>query len=456
METSLTTHAAPEQQRKLVTSLPGPRSAELDRRRLGAVAHAISPSLPFYAEAGAEGVLVDVDGNQLIDLGSGIAVTNVGNAAPRVVERIQAQAEKLTHTCFLLAPYESYVAVCERLNDATPGSFEKRTALFNSGAEAVENAVKFARSYTGRAAVVAFDHAFHGRTNLTMALTAKYDPYKTGFGPFAGEVYRAPLSYPYRDGLSGAEAAERTISTLEKQIGGANIAALVIEPIQGEGGFIVPAEGFLPALQQWCDENGIVFVVDEIQAGFARTGKMFASEHFGVEPDLIVTAKGIAGGMPLSAVTGRADIMDKPQKGGIGGTYAGNPLACEAALGVFETIEEQALVERAEWIGTILRPALDSLAERHGIVGDVRGFGAMQGVEFVRPGTSEPAPELAAAVAAKCHAEGVIVLVAGTYGNVIRLLPPLVIPEELLREGLDVFVSAIDAVAAEHGTSNAD
>jgi len=441
----------PEQRRNLVTEIPGKRSAELDERRLRAVAHAVAPTLPIYVESGGEGILVDADGNHLIDLGSGIAVTNVGNAAPRVVERIAAQAARFTHTCFLLAPYESYVAVCEALNGATPGDFEKRTALFNSGAEAIENAVKFARSYTRRSAVVAFDHAFHGRTNLTMALTAKYHPYKTGFGPFAPEVYRAPLSYPYRDGLDGAEAARRTIATLEKQIGGGNLAALVIEPIQGEGGFIVPADGFLPALQRWCNDHGIVFVADEIQAGFARTGRMFASEHFGIEPDLIATAKGIAGGMPLAAITGRAEILDAPQQGGIGGTYAGNPVACEAALGVFETIEEQGLVARAEWIGEILRPELERAARRAPIVGDVRGLGAMQGVEFVHPDTGEPAPEIAAAVAAECHAAGVIVLVAGTSGNVIRLLPPLVIPEDLLREGLGVFVSAIDAAAASQG-----
>ncbi|MGQ0369775.1 4-aminobutyrate--2-oxoglutarate transaminase [Leucobacter sp. Z1108] len=424
--------------------MPGSRSAELDRRRLEAVAHAVTPTLPVFIESGGQGILVDVDGNHLIDFGSGIAVTNVGNAAPAVVRRVQEQAAKLTHTCFLLAPYESYVAVCEELNQATPGDFVKRTALFNSGAEAVENAVKFARSFTGRNAVVAFEHAFHGRTNLTMALTAKYDPYKSGFGPFAPEVYRAPLSYPYRDGQTdGVAAAERTIAYLDKQIGGPNVAALVIEPIQGEGGFIVPAEGFLPRLQQWCNEHGVVFVVDEIQAGFARTGKMFASEHFGIEPDLVVTAKGLAGGLPLSAVTGRAEIMDAPQKGGIGGTYAGNPLACEAALGVFETIRSEGLLDRAAWIGSVIRPQLEHLQETLGIVGDVRGIGAMQAIEFVDPVTQVPAPEHAAAVAQACHSAGVVVLVAGTYGNVIRLLPPLVIPEDLLREGLEVFTRAI-------------
>jgi 4-aminobutyrate aminotransferase/(S)-3-amino-2-methylpropionate transaminase len=438
-----------QQTRRLVTDFPGPRSSELDVRRKSAVAHAISSTLPIYIDSGAEGVLVDVDGNHLIDLGSGIAVTNVGNAAPRVVERVQAQVAKFTHTCFLLAPYESYVAVCEALNRLTPGDHEKRTALFNSGAEAVENAVKFARSYTGRSAIVAFDHAFHGRTNLTMAMTAKYDPYKSGFGPFANEIYRAPLSYPFRDGLDGADAARRTIDTVEKQVGRGNVAAIVIEPIQGEGGFIVPADGFLPALQAWCTENGALLIMDEIQAGFGRTGRMFASEHEGVVPDLVVTAKGLAGGLPLSAVTGRAEIMDAPQSGGIGGTYAGNPLACEAALGTIETLEEDGLVARAEWIGTVIRPVLERLAAEHAVVGDIRGKGAMQAIEFVVPGTKDPAPHIASRVAAQCHADGVIALVAGTYGNVIRLLPPLVIPEQLLIEGLEIFAGAIAAADAD-------
>jgi 4-aminobutyrate aminotransferase/(S)-3-amino-2-methylpropionate transaminase len=444
------THATIEQERQMKTEGPGARSTALGERMNVAVSHAIRPALSHFIEAGSGGVLVDVDGNQFIDLGSGIAVTNVGNAAPAVVERVQRQVEKLTHTCFLLAPYESYVAVCEELNAATPGDFEKRTALFNSGAEAVENAVKFARSYTGRDAVVAFEHAFHGRTNLTMSLTAKYDPYKTGFGPFAPEVYRAPLSYPYRDGeIDGKVAAARTIAYLEKQVGGKNIAALVIEPIQGEGGFIVPADGFLAALQEWCTANGVVFVVDEIQAGFARTGKMFASEHFGITPDIVVTAKGLAGGLPLSAVTGRAEIMDAPQSGGIGGTYAGNPLACEAALGVFSSIRDQGLIERAQRIGELIRPKLDEAARTHDSIGEVRGLGAMQGIEFVDPRTGDPAPGFAAEVARRCHRAGVIVLVAGTYGNVVRLLPPLVISEDLLLEGIDVFISAISEVHAE-------
>ena len=337
------------QERRLVTAIPGPESRRRMERKTQAVAAGVGTTIPVFAAAAGGGVLVDVDGNSLIDFGSGIAVTGVGNASPRVVEAVQAQVAQFTHTCFTVAPYDSYVEVAEALNRLTPGDHAKRSALFNSGAEAVENAVKIARHYTGKQAVVAFDHAYHGRTNLTMGLTAKNQPYKSGFGPFASEIYRAPLSYPLRDGgLSGAEAARRAILQIEKQVGAENLAAIIIEPIQGEGGFIVPADGFLPALADWAAANGVVFIADEVQTGFARTGAMFASEHFGIVPDLVVTAKGIAGGLPLSAVTGRAEIMDAPQVGGLGGTYGGNPLACVAALATIETYEQDGLVERAQ------------------------------------------------------------------------------------------------------------
>lgn len=312
-----------EQRRLLITDVPGPRSRELMARSAAAVAAGVSTTMPVFAAQAGGGVVVDVDGNSFIDLGSGIAVTTVGSSAPRVVDAVQRQVEAFTHTCFMVTPYAGYVEVAEALNRLTPGDHEKRTALFNSGAEAVENAVKIARAHTGRSAVVAFDHAYHGRTNLTMALTAKSMPYKSGFGPFAPEVYRAPLSYPYRDeaGLDGAAAARRAIDIIEKQVGAANLAAVLIEPIQGEGGFIVPADGFLPALAAWCREHDVVFIADEVQSGLARTGAWFASEHFGVVPDLVVAAKGLAGGLPLSAVTGRAAIMDAAHRGGLGGTY---------------------------------------------------------------------------------------------------------------------------------------
>ncbi|BCB89778.1 aspartate aminotransferase family protein [Phytohabitans suffuscus] len=336
------------------------------------------------------------------------------------------------------------MAVAEALDRLTPGDHAKRSALFSSGAEAVENAVKIARAFTGRDAVVAFDHAYHGRTNLTMALTAKSMPYKRGFGPFAPEVYRAPLSYPFRDGpgLDGAGAARRAIDVIEKQVGAADLAAVVIEPIQGEGGFIVPAPGFLPALRDWCAENGVVFVADEVQTGFARTGAMFACEHEGVVPDLIVTAKGIAGGLPLSAVTGRAEIMDAAHPGGLGGTYGGNPLACAAALAAIETIEAEGLVGRAREIERLVLNRLTELRRLDPRIGDVRGRGAMLAAELVKPGGERPDPASAAAVAATAHAQGVIVLTCGTYGNVLRFLPPLSAGDDLLHDAFDVLAEA--------------
>lgn len=431
------------QQRRLVTSLPGPRSAEILARKADAVPSGVAHTVPIAAVAAGGGVVVDADGNSLIDLGSGIAVTTIGNAHPKVAAAIAAQAAQFTHTCFMISPYESYIEVAEALNRLTPGTFAKKTALFNSGAEAVENAVKIARRHTGRQAVVAFDHSYHGRTNLTMALTAKSMPYKSGFGPFAPEVYRAPLSYPFRDGLSGTDAAERAISQIEKQVGAENLAALIIEPIQGEGGFIVPADGFLPALTAWCRANGIVFIADEVQTGFARTGTMFASEQFGIEPDLITTAKGIAGGLPLAAVTGRAEMMDAAHAGGLGGTYGGNPIACAAALAAIDVFENGGSLERAQQIGTILRERLNALQDDDARIGEVRGRGAMVAVEFVDPATNTPDALLAGAVARACIANGVIVLTCGTYGNVIRFLPPLSIGDDLLNEGLDVVADAL-------------
>jgi 4-aminobutyrate aminotransferase/(S)-3-amino-2-methylpropionate transaminase len=439
-----------EQSRKLVTEIPGPGSIELSKRRVAAVSHGVGVTMPVFTARAGGGIIEDVDGNRLIDLGSGIAVTTIGNASPRVVEAVQAQVADFTHTCFMVTPYEEYVAVAEHLNRLTPGSYEKRSALFNSGSEAVENAVKIARSYTRKTAVVAFDHAYHGRTNLTMALTAKSMPYKSGFGPFAPEIYRAPLSYPFRDGLidkewatDGELAAERALNIIDKQIGAANLAAVIIEPIQGEGGFIVPAPGFLPTLRAWCSENNVVFIADEVQTGFARTGTMFACEDEGIEPDLIVTAKGIADGLPLSAVTGRAEIMDAPHVSGLGGTYGGNPLACAAALATIETIELDGLVDRAKQIEAVMKDKLGRMQADDDRIGDVRGRGAMIAVELVKSGTAEPDPELAKTLAATAHTQGVVVLTCGTYGNVLRFLPPLAISDELLTEGLDVLAEIL-------------
>jgi 4-aminobutyrate aminotransferase/(S)-3-amino-2-methylpropionate transaminase len=431
------------QVRRLLTSIPGPKSTTLMARKTDAVASGVASVLPVFAVAAGGGVLIDADGNSLIDLGSGIAVTGVGNSNPRVVEAVTAQLAQFTHTCFTVAPYDSYVAVAEALNRLTPGTHRKRTALFNSGAEAIENAVKIARHYTGRQAVVAFDHAYHGRTNLTMALTAKTMPYKSGFGPFASEVYRAPMSYPYRDGLDGAAAAKLAISMIEKQVGAASLAAIIIEPIQGEGGFIVPAAGFLPALAAWAKANGVVFIADEVQTGFARTGAMFASEHEELVPDLIATAKGIAGGLPLSAVTGRAEIMNSVHGGGLGGTYGGNPLACAAALAAIESYEQDNLIERAREIGAVLTGRLNALRVNDRRIGDVRGRGALIAMELVDAVTAEPDAALTARVAAEAHQRGVIVLTCGTYGNVIRFLPPLTISDELLIEGISVIAEAL-------------
>ena len=415
-------------------------------RRTAAVSAGVGGTMPVFVERAGGGVIVDVDGNSLIDLGSGIAVTTVGNSHPRVVERVQSQVADFTHTCFMVTPYSGYVEVCEALNRLTPGDHVKRSALFNSGAEAVENAVKIARAYTKRQAVVVFDHGYHGRTNLTMALTAKNMPYKQSFGPFASEVYRMPMSYPFRDGPhTGAEVASWATTKMEKEIGGANIAAIIIEPIQGEGGFIVPAPGFLPALKAYAEQHGIVFVADEIQSGFCRTGQWFASEHEGVVPDLITTAKGIAGGLPLAGVTGRAEIMDAVHVGGLGGTYGGNPIACAAALGSIEAMEEEDLNARALAIESIMRERLEALQAAHPEVGDIRGRGAMIAIELVKPGTMDPDPELAGRVSKAAHAQGVVTLTCGTYGNVLRFLPPLTIPDDLLREGLDVVAAAFDA-----------
>ncbi|XRQ12515.1 4-aminobutyrate--2-oxoglutarate transaminase [Actinomadura welshii] len=434
------------QERRLVTEIPGPRSRELHARRTAAVPPGVGSVLPVYVTDADGGVVVDADGNSLIDFGSGIAVTSVGNANPRVAARVAEQAARFTHTCFMVAPYESYVEVCENLNRITPGDHEKRSVLVNSGAEAVENAVKIARYATGRQAVVVFDHGYHGRTLLTMTLTAKSMPYKHGFGPYAPEVYRVPVAYPFRwpggPENCGPEAAAQAVDQITKQIGAANVAAVVIEPILGEGGFIEPAPGFLPAVAEFCRANGILFVADEVQTGFARTGDMFACEHEGVVPDIVATAKGIAGGLPLAAVTGRADIMDKVHGGGLGGTYGGNPVACAAALAVLAEIEEGKLTQRARRIGEVMLPRLRALAARHPAVGDVRGRGAMIAIELVRPGTKDPDPGLTAAVARRCHERGLLVLTAGTYGNVLRFLPPLVIPEDLLTEGLDILDEA--------------
>lgn len=438
------------QQRKLVTDIPGPKSQSIIKRRGEAVSAGLGMAVPVVVDKAGGGVIVDVDGNSIIDMGAGIAVVSVGNSAARVVKNVTEQVEAFTHTCFMVAPYLGYIEVSEALNRLTPGTHKKKSALFTSGAEALENAVKIARKFTNRQAVIVFEHGYHGRTNLTMGMTAKNIPYKDGFGPFAPEIYRMPMAYPYR-WPGGAEACERealetVIHKIEKEVGAKNVACIVIEPIQGEGGFVVPPKGFLPGLVKFCNENGIVFIADEVQTGFARTGKMFACEDEGIVPDLITTAKGIAGGLPLAGVTGRAEIMDSVHAGGLGGTYGGSPIACAAALGAIATIEEEKLVERAAAQGKIISAALAEMKNKYSIVGDVRGRGAMQALEFVKPGTHEPNADAQAAIIKYCLQKGVLLLSAGTYGNVIRLLPPLVMPDDLLKEALSILDEAISKI----------
>ena len=434
------------QERRLVTAIPGPKSTEALKRRTEATSGGLGMAIPVVIERASDAILLDIDGNQIIDLGSGIGVTGVGNSAQRVVDRVIEQVQAFTHTCFTVAPYMNYIEVCEKLNAMTPGSHKKKSLLVNSGAEAVENAVKIARHYTKRPAIVVFEHSYHGRTNLTMALTAKNMPYKEGFGPFAPEVYRVPMPYSFHwvgdQATITEDAIDMVTHKIDKEIGAHNVAAILIEPIQGEGGFIVPPKGFLPALAKYSKDNGIVFIADEVQTGFARTGHMFAVEEEGVVPDMVVTAKGIAGGLPLAAVTGRAEVMDSVHASGLGGTYGGNPIACAAALGAMETMEEENLVARARHIGEILGSALRDLAKKYPVIGEVRGRGAMQAIELVEPGTKNPNTAAMGAVVKYCQSQGVLILTAGTFSNVVRFLPPLVITDELLKDALSVLDDA--------------
>lgn len=450
MTSSLQAQDPLPQSRHIVTAIPGPKSAEAIARRKEAVSAGLGMAFPAVITRADGAIMEDLDGNRIIDLGSGIGVVTVGNSHPRVVSRVQEAVKAFTHTNFTTAPYLGYIEVCEALNELTPGKFKKKSILQNSGAEAVENAIKIARHYTKRQAIVVFEHAYHGRTNLTMALTAKNMPYKEGFGPFANEIYRMPMPYAYRwngdASTMAADALEDVMHKIEKEIGADNVAAIIIEPIQGEGGFIVPPKGFLPGLSNYATQHGIVFIADEVQTGFARTGNYFAVEDEGVEPDMIVTAKGIAGGLPLAAVTARAEIMDSSHVGGLGGTYGGNPIACAAALGAMEAIREEKLIERAREIGAILHSALTAMAAKHPVIGDVRGRGAMQAIEIVMAGSKEPNPAAMASVIKYCQQQGVLILTAGTYGNVIRFLPPLVISDELLKEALAILDQAFAAL----------
>ncbi|PGZ09642.1 4-aminobutyrate--2-oxoglutarate transaminase [Bacillus cereus] len=426
------------------------KSSILHERRKNAVPEGPYNITELYVQSAKGAIITDVDGNELIDFAGGIGMQNVGHCHPKVVKAIQDQVESSIHSCFHVAPYESYIALAERLNELTPGDFKKKTMFANSGAEAVENAVKIARKATGRSAIVSFERAYHGRTLLTMSLTSKVKPYKHGFGPFASEVYKLPYPYYYRaeEGLTPEEVDAQILAYFERfmleEVASDNIAAIILEPLQGEGGFIVPTTTFMQGVRNICDKYGIIMIADEIQTGFARTGSLFAMDHFGVAPDLMTFSKSIAAGMPLSAVTGRAELMDAPGPGQLGGTFSGSPAACAAALAVLDVIEEENLVGRAVEIGARMMEVFNSWKEKYELVGDVRGLGAMTAIELVKDkATKEPAAEEVKAIMKETHNKGVITISAGIYSNVLRFLPPLVITDEQLEEGLTILEAAI-------------
>jgi 4-aminobutyrate aminotransferase / (S)-3-amino-2-methylpropionate transaminase / 5-aminovalerate transaminase len=436
--------------RDIANEVPGPRSAELLERRAAAVPKAVFNTAPIFVASGDGATVLDVDGNRYIDFAGGLGVLNVGRGNPRVVEAVKAQVDSTLHECFHVAMYEGYVELAEALNRLTPGDHPKMTMLANSGAEAVENAVKVARYASGKDAVVGFTNAFHGRTLMAMSLTAKEMPYRHGFGPFAPEVYRVPFAYCYRCPLNltypscGVACADYAADMIDSQIGASNIAAIVVEPVQGEGGFVVAPDDWLPAIKAIASERDIIFVDDEIQSGMGRTGHLFAAEHYGVVPDIVTTAKSLAAGLPLAGVTGRTELMDDPHVGGLGGTYGGNPVACAAALAVLRELTETDLLERARTQGRIIRERLDPLGDELSIIGEVRGLGPMVGLELVSDRkTKEPAKTETGAVVKRCISNGVLTLKAGTYDNVVRLLAPLVISEADLHEGLDVVTEAL-------------
>ena len=441
--TSAPASVAVTQERKVVTAIPGPKSQEMHKRRAEVVPPGVGAALPVYIENAYGSIVQDVDGNQFIDFATGIGVTTIGHANDAVVAAVAEAAAHFTHVCFTVTPYEGYVKVAELLAKHTPGNHAKRTMLCNSGAEAVENAVKIARKYTRKNGVAVLDHAYHGRTNLTMSMNFKNAPYATGFGPTAPSIFRAPSSYPYRDGLSGAEAAKRTITYLEKVVGAEDLAVVFAEPIQGEGGFIVPADGYLPAIQEWCTKNNVVFVADEVQAGMARTGAYFASEGFGFVPDLVTIAKGVGGGMPIAAVTGRAEIMDASHPGGLGGTFGGNPVSCAAAIAIFSEIEKDNLLDEAKRVEKTLGGGLKKLQEKYPVIGEVRGKGAMLAIELVHPGTKDPYAEAVTKIVAFGAQHGLLLLSAGTYGNVLRFLPSVKTSDALLEDALGVLDEAL-------------
>jgi 4-aminobutyrate aminotransferase/(S)-3-amino-2-methylpropionate transaminase len=445
---------------RLKTSIPGPKSQALLQRSTNSVARGVAQLIPIFVERAEGAWIEDVDGNRFVDLAGGIGCLNVGHCNPDVVSAIREQAERFLHTCFMVTPYESYVALAEKLNTLAPGKSAKKTILLNSGAEAVENAVKIARAYTKRPAIICFEDGFHGRTLLTLSLTSKTHPYKAGFEPFASDIYRIPYGYCYRCSYHltypdcKLHCAHHLEDTFKRVIAAESVAAIIAEPVLGEGGFVVPPPDWLPTIGEICNRHGILLIADEVQTGFARTGKFFACEHSGVEPDLIVTAKSLGGGLPIAAVTGRADIMDNTGPGSLGGTFGGNPLSCEAALAAIRAIEQTNLNQRAIKLGEQFRQRALEWRKRLTIVGDVRGLGAMQAFEVINPDDSQaPDAETTKKIAKYCYEHGVILVTAGTYGNVIRLLMPLVITEDQLDEGLDIIEQALIAAASADRTA---
>jgi 4-aminobutyrate aminotransferase/(S)-3-amino-2-methylpropionate transaminase len=431
------------------TEIPGPKSRALMARREAAIPRGPYHATPLFAAKAEGAVIEDVDGNRFIDFAGGIGCLNMGHRAPRVVAAIREQLEKYLHLCFSVTPYESYVAVAEKLNALAPGKFPKKTFIINTGAEAVENAIKIARAYTKRPAVICFEDAFHGRTLLTMSLTSKTHPYKAGFAPFASDIYRIPFAYAYR-GEKGATAetfAHHLENAFKRIVAPESVAAVIAEPVLGEGGFVVPPRDYFRILHDICRKHGIVFIADEVQSGIGRTGKWFASEHFGIEPDLITTAKSLGGGLPIAAVTGRAEIMDAPGVGGLGSTFAGNPLSCVAALAAIETIEREGLLARSTAIGKRFEERARGWQKKWPLVGDVRGLGAMCAIELVRnPDTREPADTETKEIARYCYEHGLITITAGTYDNIMRILVPLAVSDEQFDEGLGVLEAALTSV----------